>query len=105
MPSLETSTWSRRYGNYKHVTVTLNIYCFFFFVLAGTLRFVTFTPAPCQLFETMAAQVARAFAQSQAQDPEVHRVVDDAALEWHKARIAYLEGVRADMARQLENGQ
>ena len=53
----------------------------------------------------MAAQVARAFAQSQAQDPEVHRVVDDAALEWHKARIAYLEGVRADMARQLENGQ
>lgn len=27
------------------------------------------------------------------------------ALEWHKARIAYLEGVRADMARQLENGE
>jgi hypothetical protein len=26
-------------------------------------------------------------------------------LEWHKARIAYLEGVRADLARQLEHGK
>jgi len=32
-------------------------------------------------------------------------MVDKDALEWHKARIAYLEGVRADLARQLESGE
>jgi signal transduction histidine kinase len=57
--------------------------------------------------------VARAFAQYGEQGDrgehwnssrQVAPELGGGALEWHKARIAYLEGVRADMARQLENG-